>query len=95
MAIGITKPWTNLDDADELRPIAPTVGVFELADADGDLLAFGYAGGHSRFGLRSEVPRIASQTEGAAMFRVEVTSNYISRWLELHLVRDQAMKQRN
>jgi len=82
MSIGISKPWQALN-ADSVRTIPPTVGVFELADANGRSLGFGYAGASSTFGLRSEVAKAAAAASDAAQFRVEVTSLYLSRLKEL------------
>ena len=88
MSIGIVKPWRALHD-DHGEAIPPTLGVFELADEDGNSLFVGYAGGHSLFGLRSEIPEAAAKVPGASKFRFEVTAQYLSRLKELRMAADE------
>jgi hypothetical protein len=65
-------------------------GIYELADASGKVIYAGYAGSRARFGLRGKLkdhfsdletnPEIAGK---AHFFRYEVTSSYLSRWIEV------------
>lgn len=87
MSIRLTKPWQPLARADELPG---QLGVFELADKHGAVVYIGYAGGRSRFGLRSAVAdagaKIAAagaESDSPRSFRVEVTSAYLTRYREL------------
>ncbi len=80
MSLGLTKPWQPLAAAQELPG---QLGVFELADEDGGIVYVGYAGGRSRFGLRSAVADAGAETAAAQSFRVEVTSAYLTRYREL------------
>ena len=56
--------------------------MFQLADALGNVLYIGFAGGRSLFGLRSEVGARLG-TQGASQFRYEVNMQYTSRHREL------------
>lgn len=82
MAIRLEKPWTALD-AEALRRLPGQLGVFELADGEGRVLAIGFAGGHALFGLRSAVAEGARRHPEARRFRVEITMQYQSRYREL------------
>ncbi len=85
----LRKPWQRFDPAN-LKAIPATLGVYEVADAQGRTLYIGYAGGRSLFGLRGEIaqhfgpdnPNPVTRAE-AALYRYEVTSAYLSRWYEL------------
>ena len=83
MSLFLDKPWRN---AVELHGLPGHMGVFELADAEGTVLYVGYAGGRSRYGLRSEIgealTRMAAEL-GACRCRYEVTTAYLTRWQEL------------
>jgi len=80
MALHIRGPWQDLSGRDDLPG---HMGVFELADAGGRILYVGYAGGRSRFGLRSEVAAAAADVPAACRCRIEVTTAYLTRWQEL------------
>jgi hypothetical protein len=63
------------------------MGVYELASAGGEVVRIGFAGGRSVFGLRGELQSALSQTgDGAASFRCEITTAYLSRYRELLMV---------
>jgi hypothetical protein len=79
MSIRLDKPWQPLD-ADGITRVRGQLGVYELADADGEVVFIGYAGGRSRFGLRGE---LEAQIGNAARFRCEVNMSYLTRWREL------------
>jgi len=75
--------WRDLT-GDEVAAVGAHMGVYELGDAEGNVVSVGYAGGRSPFGLRGELCRHLEQNDGAAaQFRVEVTSAYLSRYREL------------
>lgn len=80
--VRLTKPWRELDDA-AIAALPGQLGVFEIGDEDGSTLELGFAGGHSRFGLRSAIADAAAKHERAACFRYEVTMQYWSRFEEL------------
>lgn len=80
--VRLAKPWLDLDDA-ALAALPGQLGVFEIGDAAGRTLELGFAGGRSRFGLRSAVAEAAAKHERATRFRYEVTMQYWSRFEEL------------
>lgn len=83
MSIRLTKPFQALT-SENLKPIQGHLGVYQLADANGDIFYIGYAGGRSLFGLYGELKReMEQQTDGEIMFRCEVNMQYISRYEEL------------
>lgn len=84
MAIRLTKPWVPIPDA--LQKLRGHLGVFQLANADGEVLFIGYAGGKSQYGIRAEVAGAAEQIPAAVNVRVEITSAYLSRFRELMMV---------
>ena len=80
--VRLTKPWSDLDDA-AIAALPGQLGVFEIGDDEGATLELGFAGGNSRFGLRSAIAETAAKHERAARFRYEVTMQYWSRFEEL------------
>ena len=80
--VRLTKPWRVLDDA-AIAALPGQLGVFEIGDDEGATLELGFAGGNSRFGLRSAIAETAAKHERAARFRYEVTMQYWSRFEEL------------
>ena len=81
----IRGPWHTLDES-TISEIPVAVGVFEIADMDGNSLALGFAGGHSTFGLRSEIPKKAAEFSGPLVYRIELTMAYQSRLKEIILL---------
>lgn len=81
MATRLTKPWMLIADA--VKRLHGHLGVFELADADDNVIYIGYAGASSQFGLRAEVSAAAQDISSAVSARYEVTSAYHSRYREL------------
>ncbi|MGH6993368.1 MAG: DUF7508 domain-containing protein [Caulobacteraceae bacterium] len=84
MGIRLEKPWRNLS-ASEVASLGAELGVFQLADAKGRVVRIGFAGGRSLFGLRGELAK-AMEAGEAAKFRIEVTSQYLSRFEELLMI---------
>ena len=77
----LSKPWLSGDEA--LVLLHGNLGVFQLGNANGDVLFIGFAGGLSMFGLQGVV-RDALQTHRNATFvRYEITTAYHTRYREL------------
>lgn len=86
MAIRMTKAWWPLT-VQGIDRLAGHMGVYQLGDGQGRVLYIGVASGRSRFGLRGELqPHVAAPPAGAAQYRVEVTTAYLTRWQELLMV---------
>ena len=84
MAIRMTKPWMSVDDA--LARLHGHLGVFQLADADENVLFIGYAGGKAIYGLKGEVREALAAHPQAKRVRYEVTTSYHTRYRELLMV---------
>jgi hypothetical protein len=84
VALRITKPWTSLSP-EAIDRLPAQLGVFQIADADENVLVIGYAGGLEPFGLQTALRRELERPE-AALFRLEYTSGYLTRWEELLMV---------
>ena len=82
MSVRLDKPWRPLAEA---KALPGQLGVFELGNDAGEVVYIGAAGGHTLFGLRSAVTQKGAEL-GASSFRVEVTSAYHTRRLELLMV---------
>lgn len=83
MSVRLEKPWIALTE-DAVRSLPGQLGVYQLADASGVIFYIGYAGGRTRFGLRSELDRWLEQRPGqSTLFRYEINMQYISRQAEL------------
>jgi hypothetical protein len=78
--LSIRAAWQPLD-REHAEALIATLGVYEIADAAGRTLMIGYAGGRSRFGLRSVITQLIGGK--GTQFRVEYNMQYISRWKEL------------
>lgn len=86
MSIRLTKPWVDLHDLDP-EALPAQLGVFQLADAAGDVIYIGYGGGTTLFGLRSAITEARAEKASAAVsLRYELTHGYLSRWEELMMV---------
>lgn len=82
MSVRMTKPWIDLTEENIARLPGQT-GVFQIGDAAGEVVEIGYAGGRSRFGLRSEIGERLAALGAGHRFRYEVTMQYSSRYSEL------------
>jgi hypothetical protein len=80
MSVRMQKPWRPVAEATQL---AGHMGVFELGDRAGRVLYIGRADARSLFGLRGAVADAVRRQPTAAAFRVEVTTAYHTRHLEL------------
>ncbi|NIP15345.1 MAG: hypothetical protein GWM88_11765 [Pseudomonadales bacterium] len=83
MSVRLTKPWLP---ASALEKLTGQMGVYQLGDEAGDVIAIGYAGGRSTFGLRGAVATALERHPEASCYRVEVNSAYLSRYRELLMV---------
>ena len=83
MSIRLEKDWQKLDK-EELLP--GQLGVFQLGDDQAQVLFIGYAGGRSRFGLRSEIRDSWSRIPEATCYRLEINTAYLTRYQELLMV---------
>ena len=83
MAVRMTKPWMPLNE-NGIATVAAHLGVYQLANAKGEIVYIGVAGGRCNFGLKGELRKaIASPPAGATQYRVEVNMMYHSRHKEL------------
>ncbi len=83
MAIRMTKAWVALTP-ENIKKLPGQLGVFQLADAAGNVVFIGMAGGRSLFGVRSEIENmLANLPNGASQFRVEINQQYTTRYQEL------------
>lgn len=86
MAIRLDKDWIDLTD-ENVQRLSGQLGVYQLGNADGDILYIGVAGGRSLFGLRGEIAKaLDAPPDGATCFRYEVNSTYSTRHQELLMV---------
>ncbi|MCR9258998.1 MAG: hypothetical protein NXH95_04715 [Pseudomonadaceae bacterium] len=84
MAIRLTKPWIPLEEG--IAGLRGHLGVFQLADAQQQIVYIGFAGGNSLFGLRGEVTAMSKEIADSAFVRVEITTAYLSRYRELMMI---------
>ena len=88
------KEWAPYADTPlwgpEAKKLSGSNGVYEIADASGKTIYVGYAGSRARFGLRGKLKDHFSELETnpeirgkGHFFRYEVTSSYLSRWVEV------------
>ena len=82
MKLRLEKPWMDLT-AENVARLPGQLGVYQVAAADGQIEHIGYAGARELFGLRSALERELRQHPAGARFRVEVNTQYQSRWREL------------
>lgn len=83
MGIRLEKSWQPLTPA-SVEALPAQLGVFHVANDDGQILTVGYAGARDLFGIRTALEReMERHGTVATQFRYEFTSNYRSRWDEL------------
>ncbi|MEM8977540.1 MAG: hypothetical protein AAGD43_36280 [Pseudomonadota bacterium] len=86
MPIRMTKPWQPLT-LDNAAKLPGQLGVYQLADDTGEIIAIGFAGGRSLFGLRGILKDLVNNPPaGATQFRVEINAQYQTRYRELLMV---------
>lgn len=81
----LEKPWKPLT-AEAAKGLPGQLGVYQIADASGSILFIGEAGARAPFGLRSEMQREHAARGDGLQFRVEVNTQYRTRWFELLMV---------
>ena len=81
MSIWLDKPWLPLT-SEAITALPAQLGVYEVADDDGNVVRIGYAGGRETFGIRTALER---ELAGGSVtrFRLEFNHGYMSRWEEL------------
>ncbi|MCH9670073.1 MAG: hypothetical protein K0U93_01365 [Gammaproteobacteria bacterium] len=83
MAVRMDKPWIPLT-AENVAKLTAHLGVYQLADAQGEIVYIGVAGGRTLFGLKGELQRVLqAPPAGAAQFRFEANMAYRTRHEEL------------
>jgi len=83
MPVRLDKPWIALTP-EHIAQLSGHLGVYQLADAAGEIVHIGMAGGRSLFGLKSALTEaLHAPPAGATQFRYEVTMAYYTRYLEL------------
>jgi hypothetical protein len=83
VSLRLEKKWTDLTQT-AVRSLPGQLGVYQLAEPDAGIFYIGYAGGHSLFGLRSELQRWLDRRAGIpARFRYEINMQYTTRHQEL------------
>jgi hypothetical protein len=86
MAIRMDKPWRALDDA-AIKSLSGQLGIYQIADAQDQIIFIGFAGGRSLFGLRGELQaQKDARADAGVKFRVEVNMAYQTRYRELLMV---------
>lgn len=82
----LNKPWTDVSPA-ALAHLPGALGVFELRDSAGEISFIGFAGGRTRYGLRSAITDSIDQLRAAGDtpdgFRYEVNQMYLTRYVEV------------
>ena len=83
MAVRMTKGWKPLTLEAAAR-LAGNLGVYQLANAAGEIVYIGAATGQSLFGLRGELMAKAKAPPAeASQFRIEINTAYLTRHGEL------------
>jgi hypothetical protein len=86
MSIRLEKRWIDLS-GQRIEELRGELGVYQIADQNGEVVFIGYAGGRSLFGLKGELQTALERYRGQEMrFRVEVTNQYLSRHEELLMI---------
>lgn len=81
MAVRLTKNWVPVHEV--LAHLKGNLGVFQLGNANSEVVFIGFAGGRSRFGLKGEVTSAIEAYPGIEFARFEVTTAYHTRYREL------------
>ncbi len=78
------RPWLPLTP-DSIDTLPAQLGVYEVGNASGEVVKIGYAGGRTRFGMRSALLDELGAGTGV-VFRHEFTHGYLTRYEELLMV---------
>ncbi len=76
------KPWRPLTD-EAVKGISGQLGVYQISNAQEEVVYIGYAGGRSLWGLRGALQDKLAELGEGHLFRIEVNQQYLSRWEEL------------
>ena len=83
MAVRLDKSWISLTE-EHVAHVPGHLGVYQLADAAGEIVYIGVAGGRSLFGLKGALTDMLHlPPAGAQQFRYEVNMAYRTRYVEL------------
>ena len=83
MSIRLDKPWIKFSKQ-SIDRVTGHLGVYQLGNAEKELIYIGVAGARSRFGLRGELQKwLALDDIATSFFRLEVTMAYKTRHAEL------------
>ena len=86
MSIRMTKPWQPLTRENATK-LPGQLGVYQLANDADEIIAINFAGGRSLFGLRGVLQDlVADPPPGATKFRVEINTQYQTRFRELLMI---------
>ena len=86
MSIRLEKPWLALN-SENVNCLQGQLGVYQIANAEKEILSINYAGGRSLFGLQGELTDLLEKSEGQTLyFRVEVNMQYMTRHEELLMI---------
>jgi hypothetical protein len=79
MPVRLDKPWIALT-LEHIAPLPGHLGIYQLADAAGEIVYIGVVGGRSLFGLKGVLTEaLHAPPAGATQFRCEVTMAYHTR----------------
>lgn len=79
-----TIQWQPLT-AEAVAALPGVVGVYEIADAEGNVADIGFAGARAIFGLRTKLEPWLEKP-GDWRFCYEITNSYLTRYRELVMV---------
>ena len=83
MAVRMDKSWIPLN-VENVTKLAAHLGVYQLANDEGEILYIGMAAARAQFGLKSELTKALDEPlSNVTQFRYEVNMSYRTRRLEL------------
>jgi len=82
MAVRLDKPWRRLDSA-AVAALTGQLGVYQLSDDGRAVRAIVRVDARSLFGLRGALSRELAERGKGLFFRLEITHQPRTRWLEL------------
>jgi len=83
LSVRLEKPWIQFSK-ERISSLAGHLGVYQLGNAEKEIIYIGLADARSKFGLRGELEKWFGEPALAInFFRFEVTMAYRTRYLEL------------
>ena len=83
MSVRLEKPWIQFSK-ERISSLAGHLGVYQLGNAEKEIIYIGLADARSQLGLRGELENwLDENTLAINFFRFEVTMAYKTRYLEL------------